>query len=149
MHMNKKTAVIIVLFTALLFSGCTLVSWISGTVYFYEMAGEGDADSTHRLRSRSSGYTIVMSRGKGGDVLKKSDAEKMVDDTTFTLTLDGAPLQKGEMTVDKLGNDGWHVVQNFETGALKRGEYILFGKTEGTVDGSPFTRENNVTLKVR
>ncbi len=147
MQLNKKTAVITVLCAVMLFSGCALVTWFSGTVYFYEMAGEGDSDSTYRLRSRSSGYTIVMSRGKGGHELEKDKAEEMVDDTTFTLTLDGETLQGGEKTVDELGNTGWHVVQNFETGALKRGEYILIGTTKDTTVS--FNRENNVTLKVR
>lgn len=129
-----------------LLGSCTLLAWFSTTVYFYSIAGEGEEDSTHQLRARDSGYTVIMSRGMGGQELTKNQAEALVDTTTFTLSLGGTALDPvGEKGVDKLGNTGWHVVQEFETGPLPKGTYELIG----TTIGSEITRTNKVTLYVK
>jgi len=89
-----------------------------------------------------------MSMGRGGFILGKEEAEDIIDNTVFSLTLDGAPLQPiGEMTVDELGNTGWHVVQNFTLQELSVGSYKLVGVTEFPGAEGGF-RRNEVTLEI-
>jgi len=139
------------LFIGASFSSCSLHYWVDGEIYFYQIAGEGNEDSRANLLSKKNGYTIIMSRGKDGKTLDKTEAEELAENTVFTLALDdlggsgSQELEGGEIGTDKLGlfgNDGWHVVQSFETGPLPKGSYELTGITEGI-------RNNTVTLKVR
>ena len=147
--MKKPIIYLLLALVLILGAGCDLFPFFNnGTIYFYEMAGENDDPSSYRLKHRDDGYTIIMSRGVGGDSLSQQEAEDLIDNTVFSLTLDGAPLQLiGEMTVDELGNTGWHVVQNFSLQELSVGFYTLVGVTQfpGLEEGS---RRNEVTLEI-
>ncbi|WP_320121311.1 hypothetical protein [uncultured Sphaerochaeta sp.] len=147
--MKKPIIYLLLALVLILGAGCDLFPFFNnGTIYFYEMAGENDDSSSYRLKHRDDGYTIIMSRGRGGFILEKEQAEDLIDNTVFSLTLDGAPLQPiGEMTVDELGNTGWHVVQNFSLQELSVGFYTLVGVTKfpGLEEGS---RRNEVTLEI-
>ena len=147
--MKKPIIYLLLALVLILGAGCDLFPFFNnGTIYFYEMAGENDDSSSYRLKHRDDGYTIIMSRGRGGFILGKEEAEDIIDNTVFSLTLDGAPLQPiGEMTVDELGNTGWHVVQNFTLQELSVGSYKLVGVTEFPgAEGE--SRRNEVTLEI-
>ena len=147
--MKKPIIYLLLALVLILGAGCDLFPFFNnGTIYFYEMAGENDDPSSYRLKHRDDGYTIIMSRGRGGFILEKEQAEDLIDNTVFSLTLDGAPLQLiGEMTVDELGNTGWHVVQNFSLQELSVGFYTLVGVTQfpGLEEES---RRNEVALEI-
>ena len=146
--MKKPIICLLLAIVLILGIGCDLFPYMGKEVYFYEMAGENNDPSSYRLKRRDGGHIIIMSRGRGGFILEKEDAEDLIDNTVFSLTLDGAPLQPiGEMTVDELGNTGWHVVQNFTLPELSVGTYTLIGVTEfpNLEEGS---RTNEVTLEI-
>jgi hypothetical protein len=128
----KKFYLLSIVLLLTLFSSCGLFEHIGGKIYFYgELAGADNDDSNRDLQAKAEGYTLIMSRGKEGQTLTKAEAEALVEFTKFTLQLDGASLDPlGSMEVDELGNSGYHVVQEFDTGPLEEGDYILIGTTE-------------------
>nr|WP_321304684.1 hypothetical protein [uncultured Sphaerochaeta sp.] len=147
--MKKPIIYLLLALVLILGTGCDLFPFFNnGTIYFYEMAGENDDPSSYRLKHRDDGYTIIMSRGVGGVRLSQQEAVDLIDNTDFSLTLNGALLQPiGEMTVDELGNTGWHVVQEFTLQKLSVGLYTLVGVTDfsGAEGGS---RRNEVSLEI-
>jgi hypothetical protein len=142
----KKPIIYLLLATLLLLSvGCNLFPYMNKTVYFYEMAGWYNNDSTYKLAPQSGGHTIIMSRGEERERLEESEAEGYIDRTEFSLSLDGTPLvAQGEKTVKKLGDSGWHVVQSFTLPELGKGTYTLIGETDFIQHGT--SRRNKVTL---
>ncbi len=88
-----------------------------------------------------------MSRGEAGKVLTESQATTLKSQTGFTLTLDGNPVTPaGSMSVDELGNTGYHVVQSFPLGVMTKGIHTLVGETDLIKEGR--TRNNTVTLTI-
>ncbi len=129
----KKLLAFLLLAVLIFFStGCDLgLNVTPGTVYFYSMVDDETEPSSYRLKQRSGGYTIIMSRGVGGSVLEKGQAEHLKDNTVFTLMLEGIELEPTtEEYVAELGDTGWHVVQNFSLQELEVGTYSLVGVTE-------------------
>ncbi len=127
--------------------GCTLNLLDQQTQYFYSLAGEGDADSSQTLKYRSDGYTIIMSRGEGGKVLTESEANDLISETGFSLELDTNPLTAiASMSVDELGDSGYHVVQSFSLGVLDKGPHTLLGVTDLIKENG--TRTNTVYLTI-
>ncbi len=128
----KKLHFLGIVFLLALFSGCGLFEHIEGKIYFYsELAGEDNNDSNRDLQARAEGYTLIMSRGIEGETLTKAEAEALVPVTKFTIQLDGTTLDPlAAIEVDELGNTGYHVVQEFDTGPLEEGDYVLIGATE-------------------
>lgn len=147
--MKKPITYLLLAIVLILGTGCDLFPFFNnGTIYFYEMAGENEDPSSYRLKHRDDGYTIIMSRGVGGQTLNQEQAAALIGNTVFSLTLDEVPLQPiGEMTVDELGNTGWHVVQDFTLQELSVGFYTLVGKTEfPDLEGE--SRSNEVRLEI-
>ena len=144
----KKFSLLSIVLLLTLFSSCGLFEHIEGKIYFYgELAGEDNVDSNRDLQAKSEGYTLIMSRGIEGKTLTKAEAEALVAFTKFTVQLDGASLDPlGAMAVDELGNSGYHVVQEFDTGPLEEGDYILIGATE--FKDKAGARTNRVFLNV-
>ncbi|MDY0371800.1 MAG: hypothetical protein RBQ79_05490 [Sphaerochaetaceae bacterium] len=146
----KKIMVLLFLVLSLCLIGCDL-NFLSGTVYFYELAGDGNEPSDASLRYRKDGYTIIMSRGSGGESGwdTKEGAEGYKEKTTFTLKLDGKDISpiEGSKSVAKLGKNRYHVVESFELKSLPKGTHTLEGKTTFT-DHSGGTRTNVVTLTI-
>jgi len=146
--MKKPISYLLLAIVLILGTGCDLFPYMGNEVYFYSMAGPNEEPSSFDLKRRDGGHVIIMSRGRGGFILGKEEAEDIIDNTVFSLTLDGAPLQPiGEMTVDELGNTGWHVVQNFTLQELSVGSYKLVGVTEFPGAEGGF-RRNEVTLEI-
>ncbi len=116
---------------------CDLFS--DGTVYFYTMAPEIDpTTSTYRLRYRSDGWTIMMTLGEVDDEGFKTaaEAQSYIEETTFTLTVDGQPIEpEGDKGVEQLTGTLWHVVEAYHV-TLDSGEHKVFGTT--TVDAKGF-----------
>jgi len=141
----KWSPVLLLIITLLtLLAGCELGTH---TYYFYSWAVD-DEEPAYELTYRKDGYTIIMSRGRGGFDLDKGEAEGLIGYTEFTLKLNDEELEPiDEKSVAKLDN-GWHVVQTFKTGTLSRGTYtlegtsILTGEDEGT-------RVNTVLLTIK
>lgn len=124
--------------------GCDLNPLDQHTQYFYSLAGEGEEDSSKTIKYRSDGHTIIMSRGEQGEELSELEAEDLINQTTFTLTLDGTSLaSKSVKTVDDLGS-GYHVVESFDLGKKSPGEYELIGSTTGNM-----SRTNKVFLTIK
>jgi hypothetical protein len=152
--MKKPIIYLLLAIMLILVTGCDLFPHMWKTVYFYEMAGQGDSDSTFRLMHQSGGHTIIMSRGKENVELKHDEAEALISPTEFTLELDGKALDRveGSKTVDELGNTGWHVVESFILPELRRGTYTLYGITkfhdlQGEGLSVPY-RHNEVALEI-
>jgi hypothetical protein len=125
--------------------GCEI---LSGTYYFYSWIDEEDSTSVATITYKNGGYTIIMSRGISGTELTRDAASDLIGTTTFELKIDGVSINPAtSKSVDDLGS-GYHVVQNFETGRLSRGEYEVFGKTTWSDQGGGF-REETVTVTVR
>jgi hypothetical protein len=147
--MKKPIICLLLAIVLILGTGCDLFPYMGKEVYFYEMAGENNDPSSYRLKHRDGGHVIIMSRGRGEEVLSfREDAEKLIDHTEFSLTLGDDPLDPiNDKTVDELGNTGWHVVQSFTLPELSVGTYTLIGVTEflGEEEGS---RTNEVTLEI-
>lgn len=151
MHTMKKVMPLIIILAILFFiSSCSLALWLTGIVYFYEMAGEHNNPSDFTLLYRNEGYTIIMSRGVEGVQLSKVEAQKLITSTLFTLTLDDEALEAiGTKSVDELGRTGWHVVQSYTLPRLGKGTYELCGKTICTDIEGNFSRENIVTVNIK
>lgn len=146
----KKITLLLLLVVTLCLISCELDPYITGTIYFYSMAGEHNEDSTASLKYREDGYDIIMSRGEAGKRLSKSAADKLIGKTDFTLKLDGTeltPISTSKST-KKLGNTGYHVVQSYTLGALAKGTYELVGKTVFH-DHEGRSRLNKVTLTIK
>ncbi len=145
----------ILIFMIGLTSSCSLINPSSdGEIYFYSLGmGADDGASYFTLDYRDDGFTFIMSRGLGGQKLTENEAIDLIDETDFTLKLDGSLLSPdSDMTVKKLGFlglDGWHVVQNFSVPVedIGRGLYELYGKTDLIREGA--VRENTVNLTIR
>ncbi|MDC7230472.1 MAG: hypothetical protein PQJ48_09180 [Sphaerochaetaceae bacterium] len=143
--MKKPIIYLLLALVIILGTGCNLFPYMDKTVYFYEMAGSYNNDSTYRLAHQSGGHTIIMSRGEAGKELTESQAEGYIDRTEFSLSLNETPLvAQGEKTVRELGDTGWHVVQSFTLPELAKGRYTLIGETEFIQYGN--SRRNEVTL---
>jgi hypothetical protein len=146
--MKKPIIYLLLAIVLILGTGCDLFPYMGKEVYFYEMAGPDNEPSTFELKHRDGGHVIVMSRGRGEDVLYQNEAEALIDNTEFFLTLGDDPLDPiNDKTVDELGNTGWHVVQSFTLPELSVGTYTLIGVTEFPgAEGE--SRRNEVTLKI-
>ncbi len=105
----KWSPVLLLIITLLtLLAGCELGTH---TYYFYSWAVD-DEEPAYELTYRKDGYTIIMSRGRGGFDLDKGEAEGLIGYTEFTLKLNDEELEPiDEKSVAKLDN-GWHVVQH-------------------------------------
>lgn len=144
----KKFYIPSILILLVLSMGCDLYPHQAKTIYFYALAGEDEEDTTATLAYRKDGYTIIMSRGSGGNggFSKKDDAEALKAKTEFMISLDGENLSHLEdKGVDRLGKTGFHVVQAFFLPSLTRGIYVLEGKTLFHTDGS---RVNKVFITI-
>ncbi|MBJ2356220.1 hypothetical protein [Sphaerochaeta sp. S2] len=152
--MKKSIIYLLLALVLILGAGCNLFPYFGKTVYFYEMAGRGNNDSTFRLMHQSGGHTIVMSRGKENVELSHDEAEALISQTIFILELDGEALDRvtGSKSVDELGNSGWHVVETFILPELRKGTFTLYGETkfyDMQHEGQPVPyRHNEVTLKI-
>ena len=75
-----------------------------------------------------------------------AEAQSCVDKTTFTLTIDGQPIEPaGDKGVEQHTDTRWHVVESYHV-TLGRGEHELFGTT--TIEAGEFYRENTVFLTI-
>jgi len=152
--MKKPIICLLLAIVLILGTGCDLFPYMGKEVYFYEMAGQDNNDSTFRLMHQNGGHTIIMSRGKENIELEYEEAEALISKTIFTLQLNGEDLDRisGSKTVDELGNTGWHVVETFILPELEKGTYTLYGKTKFNdmqQEGLPIPyRHNEVTLKI-
>lgn len=128
----KKLYLLSAVLLLTLFASCGLFKHIEGKIYFYgELAGAENDDSNRELQAKAEGYTLIMSRGIEDQTLTKTEAEALIPFTKFTVLLDGVGLDPlGAMEADELGNTGYHVVQEFDTGPLEEGDYVLIGVTE-------------------
>ena len=145
----KKTIILLFLVISLCLIGCDL-NFLSGTVYFYNLAGEGDEPSNASLRYRKDGYTIIMSRGKGDESgwPTEEGAEGLKNDTTFTLTLNKKNIiAANDKSIEDLGGEDYHIVQSFELDVLAKGTYTLVGRTDFSSTGG--FRNNIVTLTIK
>ncbi len=146
--MKKLLIVLSLAMVALGMFGCDLIPLNHHTQYFYNLAGEGNDDSSKTLKYRSDGYTIIMSRGYCEEVLKESEANDLIPFSGFSLTLDGNVLEPiDSMSVDELDDTGYHVVQSFSLGVLSRGSHTLLGVTNLIKEGGP-PRTNTVYLTI-
>lgn len=147
--MKKHLIVLSLILIIIGMVGCDLNPLNQHKQYFYSLAGEGNADSSKTIKYRSDGHTIIMSRGKGGQVLTEAQANALNSPakTEFSLTLDGTALTPiNTMSVDKLA-DGYHVVQYFSLGVMNKGPHTLVGVTQLKEEGG--TRTNKVYLTVK
>ena len=88
-----------------------------------------------------------MSRGIGGEVLTESEATALISKTGFSLSLDAVSLTPiTNMSVDELGDSGFHVVQSFSLGVMNKGVHTLLGETDLIQEGD--TRTNTVYLTI-
>lgn len=136
--------VTVIVFTLLM--SCDLFS--DGTVYFYSMVNEDEGPSNYKLRYRNDGWIIKMTLGevdeKGFDT--KEEALSYVGKVTFTLTVDGEPIDPVDLiTVEQHGDNRWHVVKPYRV-TLNKGEYEVFGTT--VIEEKGFSRENTVFLTI-
>ncbi len=146
--MNKSLLALSVILVILGMVGCEMNQFDKHSIYFYALAGDGDADSEQTIKYRSDGHTIIMSRGEEGKVLTEGQATTLKSQTGFTLTLDGNSVTPaGFMSVDELGDTGYHVVQSFPLGVMTKGLHTLVGVTNLIKEGG--TRTNKVTLTVK
>lgn len=92
--MKRVLLLLIGLCMLLLSLSCDLTQ-DTGEVYFYTIAAEGNGPRSASIRYRSDGYTIIMSCGQieeeGFDTKEAAEARK--NDVSFTLSLEGGPLQ--------------------------------------------------------
>ena len=127
--------------------GCNLHPLNQHTLYFYSLSGEGNEDSSITLNYRSDGHTLIMSRGIEGKELTESEATALISQTGFSLTLDTVSLTAiTSMSVDELGDSGFHVVQSFSLGVMNKGAHTLLGETDLIQEGD--TRTNTVYLTI-
>lgn len=137
MKMKKALGILFVVLIVLGLAGCDMNFFNKDTIYFYSLVGEEETPS--RIKYRSDGHTIIMSRLGGQN---ESDASAIFGTTFFSLTVNGDSLSFDDKEVAELAN-GWSVVQSFDFGIKERGEYVLVGKTTGGVD-----RTDTVTLVI-
>ena len=145
--MKKHLIVLSLILVMLAMVGCDLNPLNRHTQYFYNLAGEGNADSSKTIKYRSDGHTIIMSRGEGGKVLTEAQATALIPKTGFTLTLDTVLLTPiNSMSVDELSN-GYHVVQSFSLGVMSKGSHTLIGFTDLIKEGGSRTNTVHLTVK--
>lgn len=144
-------SILLIIGTVAVTSGCILADFFGGELYYYTLIDPVNGIEEHRtLLYKSSGYTIIMSRGMDGEKLTRQEAEDLMDSTTFTLMLDGEEISGRDKGVDELGfmkSDGWHVVQYFDLPVLERGASAIMVGTSIFNGGGSIT--NTVHLKIR
>lgn len=150
----KYFAFLVLIFCfSLVLSSCNLLGLGDDAIYFYSMGMEWEEAIDYELKYSANGYTFIMSRGDGENVLTQEQAETLKTNTVFDLSLhqetevlENAISPESGKTVDELDN-GWHVVQEFTMDAVSKGTYKLIGKTDD--DESEFKRENLVNLTIK
>ncbi len=151
--MKKILFISLSIFIVAFFVSCELFPFFTSknthNQHFYDLAGDWEDDSYKTLKYREDGNTIMMSRGIGGRKLTETEATDLISKTEFSLKLDDVTIEpKADMTVEKLGFTGYHVVQYFKVIKMERGEHELYGKTLLRHPTNPITRENTVYLTI-
>lgn len=154
--MKKLVHVFLLSLVATLFISCDLTSFFGFSdgnheQYFYSLVEGEDNISNYTLSYRDDGYTIIMSCGIGGRTLTQSEAEAIKDGTSFTLNLNGTPVDLlNDKTTSQLDDTGYHVVQSSPVLHIEKGTHIIIGVTNfaSTGEGSGGTRKNTLSLTI-